>query len=148
MCLEQEHKPRKKKLIKKKKKKNQQQEQKKKNIYIYIYIFQKNTWDKATAAQARLSLLLRKAWYSSESIGIFGGGPALNYAVMLVVPLLLLFVLVEEENVVLGSGGWCGCGFDLGWFNFEQEEALESPLGSAAVHHFGGFVGCLQWRMS
>ena len=35
-----------------------------------------------------------------------------------------------------------------GWFDFEQEEALESPLGSAAVHHFGGFVSCLQWRMS
>ena len=86
-----------------KKKKNQQQEQKK--IYIYIYIFQKNTQDKATVGQARMSLLLRKAWYSSESIRIFGGGLALNDAVVLVVPLLLLFVLVEEENVVLGSGG-------------------------------------------
>ena len=128
--------------LKKKKKKNNNKNK------IYIYIFQKITRDKATAAQARLSLLLRKAWYSSESIKIFGEGPALNDAVVLIVPLLLLFMLVEEENVVLGSEGWCDCGFDLGWFDFEQKEALESPLASAAVHHFGGFVGCLQWRMS
>ena len=104
MCLEQEqqeHKPR--NLKKKKKKKKNNSKNKKKNIYIYI--FQKNTQDKATVGQARMSLLLRKAWYSSESIRIFGGGLALNDAVVLVVPLLLLFVLVEEENVVLGSEG-------------------------------------------
>ena len=57
---------------------------------------------------------------------------------MLIVLLLLLFVLVEEDNVVLGSGGRRGCGFGLGRFDFELEEALESPLRSAAVHHFGG----------
>ena len=54
-----------------------------------------------------MSLLLRKAWYSSESIGIFGGGLALNdtvvLAIVLVVPLLLLFVLVKEDDAIWGA---------------------------------------------